>query len=271
MTSKHGFAIQLNCSSDAELLETQMALREIGVEPIFFGIIPFTTQVTGTEEFANYDKVFIYGSVRTVDLCQQGYFPPNGYVLYDTELFDQLFYSKIIPTRLLLNGQAIFETFSNLKDHKLSEPKFVKPSKDLKCFPGMIVPAGMSIGDAIFSKQLSSDFSENPDNVVIIIAPLSEIKKEFRNFVVDGEIIDSSVYKIGSKITYEIPTAEEREQIRDFFNELKTHYEPHGSYVADFALLEDGSWKLIEYNCINCAGMYAVDRRKVFKAILDAE
>ena len=40
-------------------------------------------------------------------------------------------------------------------------------------------------------------------------------------------------------------------------------------FEFQMALLEDGLWNLIEYNCINCAGMYAVDRRKVFKAMIE--
>ena len=116
---------------------------------------------------------------------------------------------------------------------------------------------------------MSSSFSENADDEVIMIAPLKEIKKEFRNFIIDGKIIDSSIYKIGSKITYEVPTDEEREGIQKFFECLCLYYEQHDCYVADFALLEDGSWNLIEYNCINCAGMYAVDRRNVFNAMIE--
>lgn len=271
MANKLGFAIQLNCNSDTELLETQMALREIGVEPIFFGIIPFTTQVAGTEAFANYDKVVCFGSVKLIRLVEGGHMPPNSIIFYNEDDFDQLMYSKYFPDGILLNENAVYGKFGFLKDRPMSAVSFVKPSKDLKAFPGMVIEQGKTIAEEVFSRQVCSSFSENPDDEIVLIAPLKNIKKEFRNFVVNGEIIDSSVYKIGSKITYEIPTAEEREQICEFFNELKKHYEPHGSYVADFALLEDGSWKLIEYNCINCAGMYAVDRRKVFKAILDAE
>ena len=266
---KIGVGIQLNCTREEELLEFQMALREVGVDPIYFGIIPFTTEMTGIEDFAKYDKVIMHGSVKVIDLWQKGFLPREAVVWYDEEHFDQFFYSLHIPNNLLLNGEARFSTFGKMKDLPMKEDSFVKPSKDLKAFAGIIVPKGKTIYEEVFSHQLSSSFSENPDDEVIIVAPLKEIKKEYRNFVVNGKIVDSSIYKIGSKITYEVPTQEEREQLKAFLEVLKTHYEPLCNYVADFALLEDGTWNLIEYNCINCAGMYAVDRRKIFNALIE--
>ena len=266
---KIGFGIQLNCAREEELLEFQMSLREIGIEPIYFGIIPFTTEMTGTEDFANYDKVIMHGSVKVIDLWQKGFLPKEAVIWYNEEAFDQLSYSNVIPKDLLLNGQASFGKFGNLKDFPMRDYVFVKPSKDLKAFAGLVVPQGKTIYEEVFSHQLSSSFSENSDDEVIMISPLRKIEKEYRNFVVNGKIVDSSIYKIGSKITYEVPTDFERQQLNEFLEVLKDYYEPHSAYVADFAKLEDGSLVLIEYNCINCAGMYAVDRRKVFNALIN--
>lgn len=266
---KIGVGIQLNCTREEELLEFQMSLREIGIDPIYFGIIPFTTEMTGIEDFANYDKVIMHGSVKVIDLWQKGFLPREAVVWYDEDMFNQLFYSRIIPKDLLLNGHATFGKFGYLKDFPMKEEMFVKPSKDLKAFAGLIVPKGKTIYEEVYSHQLSSNFSENPDDEVIMISPLRKIEKEYRNFVVNGKIVDSSIYKIGSKITYEVPTDFERQQLNEFLEVLTDYYEPHSAYVADFAKLEDGSLVLIEYNCINCAGMYAVDRRKVFNALIN--
>ena len=267
---KIGVGIQLNCTREEELLEFQMALREVGVDPIYFGIIPFTTEMTGIEDFAKYDKVIMHGSVKVIDLWQKGLLPREAVVWYDEDQFNQLFYSRIIPKELLLNGNATFGKFGYLKDFPMKEEMFVKPSKDLKAFAGIIVPKGKTIYEEVYSHQLSSNFADNPDDEVIMIAPLKEIVKEYRNFVINGKIVDSSIYKIGPKVTYEVPTDFELEQLRDFLDVLKDYYEPHSAYVVDFAKLEDGSLELIEYNCINCAGMYAVDRRKIFNALINA-
>ena len=265
---KIGVGIQLNCTREEELFETQIALREVGIDPIYFGIIPFTTEMTGIEDFSKYDKVIMHGSVKVIDLWQKGYLPREAVIWYDVEKFDQLFYSCYFPKELLLNGGATYGKFGFMKDRPMSVASFVKPSKDLKAFAGMIIEEGRTITEEVFSRQVSSSFSENCDDEIILVAPLKNIKKEYRNFVVDGKIVDSSIYKIGSKITYEVPTEEERKGIQTFFDTIKEYYEPHDSYVVDFALLEDGSWNLIEYNCFNCAGMYAVDRRKVFAAVI---
>ena len=266
---KIGVGIQLNCTREEELFEFQMALREVGVDPIYFGIIPFTTEMTGIEDFAKYDKVIMHGSVKVIDLWQKGFLPREAVVWYDENRFDQLIYSRCFPDDLLLNGLAEFGRFGKLKDCPVSADCFVKPSKYLKAFAGIIVPKGKTIYEEVYSHQLSSNFADNPDDEVIMIAPLKEIVKEYRNFVINGKIIDSSIYKIGTKVTYEVPTQEERVALEAFLEVLKKYYEPHSAYVADFALLEDGTWNLIEYNCINCAGMYAVDRRKIFNALIN--
>ena len=266
---KIGAAVQLNHTKDEELFEYQMSFRELGLEPIFFGIIPFTTETTGTEPFADYNKVICIGSVKIIDLWSKGFLPKEAAVFYDEEKFDQLFYSCYFPKELLLNGGATYGKFGIMKDRPMSVDSFVKPSKDLKAFAGMVIEAGRTIAEEVFSRQVSSSFSENPDDEVVLVAPLKNIKKEYRNFVVDGKIVDSSIYKIGSKITYEVPTKEEREEIQAFFDVIKGYYEPHDNYVVDFAMLEDGTWNLIEYNCFNCAGMYATDRRKIFKAVME--
>ena len=266
---KIGAAAQLNHTRDEELFEYQMTFRELGLEPIFFGIIPFTTETTGTEPFSEYDKVMVMGSVKIIDLWLKGFLPKESAIFYDEEKFDQLIYSRYFPKELMLNGEAAYGKFGFMKDRPMSVASFVKPSKDLKAFPGLIIEKGRTIAEEVFSRQVSSAFSENADDEVVLVAPLKDIKKEYRNFVVDGKIVDSSIYKIGPKVTYEVPTQEERAEIQAFFDVIKELYQPHDNYVVDFALLEDDTWNLIEYNCFNCAGMYATDRRKIFKAVME--
>ena len=258
------FAIQLNHTREEELLEFQMSLREIGFDPLYYGLIPFSDEVTGTEDFDKFDVVVPYGTVKLIRLWQKGLLPKSVQVFYDEPSFDQFNYGRVIPKELLLNGEAIYSTLGHWKDVPMTRDVFVKPTRDLKAFAGCMVYKGQTAGEEIFSRPQDSSLS---DDEVILIAPLREIVKEFRNFVVDGKVIDSSIYKIGSKVTYERPSAEEFEQINRFFDIVKSHYEPHDVYVVDFALLADGQWVVIEYNCLNCAGMYASDRRKVFSAI----
>ena len=261
---KVNFAIQLNHTREEELLEFQMSLREIGFDPLYYGLIPFCDDVTGAEGFDDYDVIVPYGTVKLIRIWQKGLLPKSVQVFYDEPSFDQFNYSRVIPPNLLLNGEAKFTTLGQIKDWQMATDVFIKPTRDLKAFAGVVVSKGQTPGEEIFSKPQDSSLS---DSEVVLIAPLRDIVKEFRNFVVDGKLIDSSIYKIGAKVTYERPSAEEFEQLHKFFEEVKSYYEPHDVYVVDFALLADGQWVVIEYNCLNCAGMYSVDRRKIFNAI----
>jgi hypothetical protein len=263
---KVGVAIQLNHTREEELLEFQMSLREIGVEPIYYGLIPFSDEITGAEGFADYDAVIVYGTVKLIRLWQKGLMPKGTTVFYSEPAFDQFNYSLVIPKHMLLNGEAKISTLGKIKDDVFLRPIFAKPTRDLKAFAGVIVEPGRTIGEEVYGRPQDSSLTEDE---VVLYGPLKNIVKEYRNFVVDSKIIDSSTYKIGSKVTYEVPSEAERKMIAEFFEEVIGYYEPHDVYVVDFALLDTGEMVVIEYNCWNCAGMYSVDRRKVFKAVID--
>ena len=266
MTKRIGIAIQLSDMKDEELHQSHEALAQLGIDPIYYGLIYFCDDVTGTERFADYDTVITFGSTKFLRLYQNGLMPKEALAFYSEPSFDQFNYSRCIPNHLLLNGEAKFSTFGKIKHQRFPRAVFVKPTHDLKAFPGVIVEAGMTVGEEVYSRPQDSSLTEDE---VVLYSPLKDVVKEYRSFVVDGKIIDSSIYKIGSKVKYEVPTDFEREQLQEFFDILKDHYEPHYVYVVDFAKLEDGSLVVVEYNCFNCAGMYAVDRAKVFKAVID--
>src|SRR5574343_578049 len=82
-------AIQLNHTREAELLEYKYALEEIGVEPIYYGLIPFSHDVTGAEDFSKYEAVIPFGTIKLLMLWQGGFLPPNVKIIYDEAKFDQ--------------------------------------------------------------------------------------------------------------------------------------------------------------------------------------
>lgn len=263
---KKNFAIQLNHIQEKELLEDKLALDEIGfTDPIYYGLIPFSDEISGAERFDDYDVVIPYGTVKLIKLWQKGLLPKSTKIFYDEPRFDQRSYKDALG-RLLLNHRAVYSTLGEVKDIPVQTHTFIKPTRDLKAFAGIVVDRGRTPGEEIFSRPQSSDLS---DDEPILMAPLRNVVREYRNFVVGGKLIDSAVYKINDRVTYEVPTTEERRCIDDFFKEVQSRYEPLDTYVVDFAKMVSGDMTVIEYNCFNCAGMYCVDRRKIFKAVID--
>lgn len=266
---RKNIAIQLTHMREQELLENKLALEAVGVDPFWFGTIPFTDELTGLENLDAYDVVVPFGATKVVKLYTSGKLNPTLRVFYDTLLFDQRHYGPLLGGRSL-NAECTFTLFGRIKDVPLERASFIKPARDLKAFAGMIVEAGDTPGSAIFGHMIQdSAFGENPDSEPVLIAALrDDIVREYRNFIVGGKRIASSTYKIGTKITYEPVSIREEEILDRFFEEVASVYSPGDTYVVDFALLASGELKVIEFNCINCCGMYSIDRRKLFEAIL---
>jgi len=256
---------------EQELMENQLALQSIGVhDPIWFGLIPFSDEIVELEKFYEYDRVIMLGSTKMLKMRERGVLPHSAVVNYDPLAFDQAFYHKALG-KLLLNSHAFFARFGTIRDVPVTAPVFIKPTRDLKAFAGTIVEEGQTPYAAIFGKSIQdSSFSDHPNDEQVLCATLVDgMEREYRNFVVDGKLITSSVYKIGAKITYERLTPSEVRDVTSFFNVVKLHYAPARNYVVDFVRMTDGSFKVIEYNCLNCAGMYACDRPKLFQALLN--
>src|SRR5690349_15928072 len=151
---KLNFAIQLNHTREEELLEYQMALREVGYpDPIYYGLIPFSNEITDAERFDDYDVVVPHGTVKLIKLWQNGLMPRSTKIFYHEPSFDQFNYSRLLPTYLLLNGEAIYTTLGRIKDSVLNyrKPMFIKPTRDLKAFAGVIIEGGQTPGEEIFS------------------------------------------------------------------------------------------------------------------------
>ena len=263
---KATIAIQMTCIPEQELLEERYALEELGITPIWYGLIPFADEITNSEEFVNYDRVVPFGTVKLLKLWMERKLPPQCVIFYDHAKFDQHFYAGAVGPHLL-NYPAKYYKLGDVKDQELDRPVFVKPTHDLKAFGGLVVHSGHTIGQEVYGRMHDSALTDEEE--ILVADVRDDITREYRNFVVGGELVDSCIYKIGSRVTYEPMTAEEREQIVAYFKNTKHAYQPGDTYVVDYARLENGDFKIIEFNDIHCSGMYCIDRRKLFKAIME--
>ena len=57
-------AIQVTNVREESLLADKQALYEIGIEPIYFGLIPFSDEVTGADSFDSFDEVITYNCLN---------------------------------------------------------------------------------------------------------------------------------------------------------------------------------------------------------------
>ena len=71
-------AIQVTNVREESLLADKQALYEIGIEPIYFGLIPFSDEVTGADSFDSFDEVITFGPVKALKLWQRGLMPKSS-------------------------------------------------------------------------------------------------------------------------------------------------------------------------------------------------
>ncbi len=248
------------------------------VNYIDFGIIEFTNEITNLsniyQDWLN-DSEVIYimrGATKILKILGTDAIHDNAEILsldfpnhnfseffsslkkaifYDHEKFDQAYYQKLdLP---LLNKDAISIPTLEAKSMVFDEEKFVKPTSDGKAFVAKILMPGENIEDLILSSR------HNPSiwNETILIAPVKKVLKEWRFFVLNGEVITGSQY-----LENHILKVKELDQSVDDVKAIQVAkeyaklYSPSNIFTMDICLEENQNWSIVEYNCFNCSGLY---------------
>ncbi len=103
------------------------------------------------------------------------------------------------------------------------------------------------------------------ENTEIQVASLKSIQKEFRFFIVGGQIITGSLYRTGCFINYSNIVDD---GAVEFCKEMIKVFPIADAFVMDICLT-DGEWKIIEVGCINCAGFYSSNIPSLLMALED--
>ncbi len=218
-------------------------------------VIPFTDNV----DVKSKDPVKIpYGSTRMSTFAYEN--------KWKGMFFNENFKTSIwIKEREdMLNSDAHFFTVHEAMVAMLHEDErewFIRPDNDLKEFAGC--------------KRMTSEFVDWVDRMSgangnllnddtdIVVAPVKNITAEWRWFIVNGEVIDGSLYRLMGRLR------KEHEGDIDIINEaqgLADIWLPHETCVMDTALVK-GELKVIEFNCLNASGFYDHDLEKIILAI----
>lgn len=134
------------------------------------------------------------------------------------------------------------------KDIKwINEEMFVRPLLDTKSFNG-----------GIYNRNTLSF------NGICVVAPIKEIKKEFRFFVINGEIIGSTQYKLNGELysSYIVD-----EGAKEFASKMIKKFKFDG-YVIDIAQVDD-DYKIVELNCLNASGFYEINLNSFINGVIN--
>ena len=136
---------------------------------------------------------------------------------------------------------------------------FWRPVDDSKEEPGQVRSAAEIV--QIAEQICSLDEAEIPlgslrhDTLMMLSEPVT-IQKEWRVWIVEGQVRTFSLYKERSRVVYRNEIDDDAHAFATEMADLNPGYSP--AYVLDICRTGDGL-KILETNCINAAGFYAAD------------
>lgn len=237
-------------------------LGRVGISYSIHKVVPFVGELMPDPEFDHHNVICIGSySMRHV-AKKKGWYPG----VFD--LFDQNFnVQKEHWGELMLNYDSEVMPF---KDVHLTTAKFIRPIDDSKYFAGRVFDPEEFNEWHEKVCVLKEDYGSSltADTLVQVMEP-KEIYTEVRFWVARGEIITSSVYKIGDKVIYSSnvdPRFHEfvRTIIGSYYDSSK--WEPAEAYVIDVCDTPDGL-KIVEINTLNSCGFYEGDVQKIVEVL----
>lgn len=239
-------------------------LSWLGIPVTYHKVVPFVGELDPVPLIPNPNNVIMFGSYSLRHYARKHNLSPGVF-----ELRPFLYEKPWQP--YLLNGiDAIVSTVRDLGGllDTLALPEyFIRPVDDSKDIAGTV----MDINELEHLVRTTSllepheyiSGSLNPETVVMLTEPV-RIKREWRNWIVNDKVVTSSLYKLGSRVTYQ----EGIDPLALEFLERMVHLNPGYSpaYVLDVCETDDG-YKIIETNCLNAAGFYAGDMMVLANAL----
>jgi hypothetical protein len=229
----------------------------------FYGaqVIPFVEDITPISGWPEEKKVIPYGSSKLIRLAQQ--YGWTG-MFYDDET------SRVSSWNAnrddMLNSDAIFCTVKELNRKMSGYPDdelfFIRPDKDLKAFNGTVTTVANIRG---WMQSVDSGSFSFPEDTLVAIAPPKKILAEWRWIIVDGIVVDGSIYKMRNQ---KLLQHEKDNRVIMEAQDFADVWLPNDVVVMDMALTPFGP-KVVEFNCFNSAGFYYHDLKKIIRVVTE--
>jgi hypothetical protein len=228
-------------------------LEKMGIEYEIVKYIPFSGELNVR---ANRRDVFFFGSSNAGMVAKEKYYWKPGHFI--GENFNMEIYLEEYDTYMLNDDGAVWSVNSLnglMECSKLPSPFFARPSGDSKEFTGQV-----------FTRESWLDYAkDNPDlKTAIMTASPKTTQQEIRCWMVDGEPVTISQYKIGSRANY--LNMDHNDEAVLFARQMAKIYQPARAFCLDICLWED-EYKIVELGCINHCGFYDANMGKLIYAL----
>lgn len=251
------WAIQTNFIAEDQVRRVWHAAEDAGARVQDIQLIPFCDELGN--DVPPLDGVVIpYGATRLTRLARQ-----RGWrgLCFDEAAFRVDAWNRHRDDMLNqhVRQMSVRECMAAMQREDEDSVWFVRPVQDLKQFDGTVTVARE------IRRWMSSVDSGNydfGDDIEVIVAPVQKLHGEWRFFVVDGQVVDGSSYRIAGM---RLANAVARPELYETAQSLADGWLPHRTCVMDVALTDEG-YKVIEFNTFNSSGFYAHDIEKIVAA-----
>lgn len=170
---------------------------------------------------------------------------------------------------LCLNKDAkvitVEEAITSLKKDK---QYFMRPIEDTKSFSGNLFEVGHL--PSLLERYSGYENNQFKSDSKIIVSEPKKVLREWRNFIVDGRVITSSLYKEKGKHKEKLGAPQ---SVIDLCQKAIKIYNPSKAFVLDVCEFDeygDGyySFGIVEFGCIHNCGFYKADVPHIFSRFL---
>lgn len=235
---------------------------------INYAIVPPEEARNGFDKLGNEEEcVIFYGSLETAKLIRETKKWIPG-VFYDKKAYDCSSYYPHLGKHLLNGNKYAFFPYGEL--HRMKDflyavfgeedTIFIRPDNGSKEFTGKIVYKER------FEKEIEiAGFYGISSNFMVLVSSPKNIQKEWRFFIVDGQVVTGSLYKDGyNKV--KLPVYD------DGALELAKKvgigsYQPDRAWVLDICQTQVGNYYVLEIGCFSCSGIYGADIDKIVQSV----
>jgi hypothetical protein len=235
-------------------------LTRFGIPFSCHKVIPFVGDLLPEPVVPDGENVIVMGSYSMALYAQKMGWTPGSFANDNHEFQVQLAH---------WGDEMVNATAEVLPYHMLEErttPFFIRPVDDTKSFPGTVMDwqEYCEWRDRILALE-PEDNSLINEETMVMVSPLVKIYREYRLWVVDGEIVTASLYKEGTRVRYD-DTVEGRVLMYAAQFVGPNQWQPARAYCLDIFDTEHGL-KIGEVNNINSAGFYKADMQKLVYAL----
>lgn len=239
------------------------ACHRLDIPCIEITVVPFSEALPEIPIDDDYENIY-YGSTTMMDRVYKDFNQPKG-LFYNHKTFSMENYLEKWGSHMLSSEAQVltFEKFVN-SDYPENQQFFIRPDADSKSFAGTVLK--FKEIKEWYDRIVKENVVEITPQTKILAGPAYHIEKEWRNYIVDGKVVTSSLYRKNFKLhksNKDIP----KEMIAYVEARCK-EYQPHDVFAMDIAKCKgEYEYYIIECGCMNSVGFYHSDIYKFVEAL----